>query len=147
MSNLRANFTRRENGCIYVEISNLSSKDVYVAKATPERIAQFAEEYAAFEAGQGSALRPGTPLTDVPGIDQTIARNYRLKDVHNAEELAALTDAACQAMGLGVLTARKAAQHLLAAQRAEAMEAMMPVKRGPGRPRKVVVANPEGELA
>lgn len=125
MSSLRAHFERNEdNGQVYIYIAIVGSKDVAVRKPTPEDLQQWSAEYAAFESGKGEEIRPGTPLTDVPGINSAAAKQYRAKNIHNAEELADLTDGACTALGMGVLTARNAAKNLLASHELAALKAL-----------------------
>jgi hypothetical protein len=121
-SNLRPEFYRREDGTLMIRVANLASKDVYEAKAQPEHSKQFPDAFEAFERGKSEPDVGGTPLTDVPGINKDVARAYRTKGVRNAEELAALSDAACSAMGHGVLTARKSAINLLKANQADALQ-------------------------
>jgi flagellar capping protein FliD len=129
-SNLRVKFTRNEDtGVVMIEVANLSSKDVYVAKAQAEHIKQYPAEYDAFEKGSPVVDVGGTPLTDVPGVNKEIAKAYRLKGVRNAEELAALSDAACSQMGTGVLAARKSAQLLLRANQADVLQAQLDKRR------------------
>lgn len=136
-SNLRPEFYKDEDtGRTMIRVANLASKDVYVAKAQPEHFRQFPVAFEAFEKGGAEIDVGGTPLIDVPGISKDITRGYRLKGVRNAEELAALSDAACSQMGTGVLAARKAAQLLLKANQADALQAQLDARRGPGRPPK-----------
>lgn len=123
--NLRPEFYRNEDtGAVMVRVANLASKDIYEAKAQPEHIKQFPDAYEAFEKGKSEPVS-GTPLTDIPGITREVARGYRLKNIRNAEELAALSDAACTALGHGILTARKSAQMLLKANHADALQAQL----------------------
>ena len=122
ISNLRPEFYRRDDGTLMIRVANLASKDVYEAKAQPEHSLQFPAAFDAFEKGKSEPEVGGTPLTDVPGINKDVARAYRTKGVRNAEELAALSDAACSAMGHGVLTARKSAANLLKANQADALQ-------------------------
>lgn len=109
----RARFYTDDNGRPMVEISAIGSKDTIKKKVGPEEMARFKPDWDAFCDGKPLTRRPGTPLTDVPGIDQNKADNYIARNIHNAEELAVLTDGACQGVGHGTLTDRKAAQGLL----------------------------------
>lgn len=139
-SNLRAEFYRNDDDPqVWVKITNLSSKDWVPLKATPELVKQYAADYEAFEKGAGNVDVGGTSLMEVPGITKEIARQYRMRNIRNAEELAAISDAACTQIGLGALSARKAAQNLLRANQADALQAQLD-KRGPGRPPKEVAA-------
>lgn len=127
--NLRPEFFKRDDGALMIRVANLASKDIYEAKAQPEHFTQFPHAYEAFEKGAPETEVSGTPLTDVPGITKEIARGYRTKNIRNAEELAALSDAACSAMGHGILTARKSAAMLLKANQSDALQAQLD-KRG-----------------
>lgn len=124
--NVRARFYRDEDTKqIWFEANVLSSKDVYVAKARPEHIEKYAREYEAFDKGQEDIDVGGTSLLEVPGVTKDVARKYKLAGVRNAEELAGLSDGSCTQLGLGVLTARKAAQNMLAARENEALKAQL----------------------
>lgn len=109
----RAEFMKRD-GRDMVKISYVGSKDTIIHKVTPEHMARFKAEWDAYCDGRPMVRRPGTPLTDVGSIDQSKADTYIARNVHNLEELAALSDGQCQALGHGTLTDRKAAQQLLA---------------------------------
>lgn len=108
----RAKFFRQD-GVDKVEISAIGSKDTFKKKVGPEEMARFKPEWDAYCDGKPMAPRPGTPLTDIPGVDPNKADSYIARNIHNAEELAVLTDAQCQSVGHGTLTDRKASQALL----------------------------------
>lgn len=103
----------REGNSDFVEISFTGVKDTVIRKVTPDLMAQFSEQWAAFCDGTPMKQRAGTPLTDLAGVDAQRAEHYISRNVHNVEELAALYDAQCQALGHGTLTLRKAARDML----------------------------------
>ena len=104
----------REGERDFVEISFTGAKDTIIKKVMPEHMAAHAEAWASYCDGTPMKQRAGTPLTDIAGVDQQRAEHYISRNVHNAEELAALHDAQCQALGHGTLTLRKAAREMLA---------------------------------
>lgn len=96
-----------------VEISAVGSKDTYIKKVSPDEMARFKPEWDAYCDGKPLSRRPGTALTDCPGLDQSKADGYVARNIHTLEELAVLSDSQCQAVGHGTLTDRKNAQALL----------------------------------
>lgn len=104
----------KEGGADLVEIKFVGSKDSVIRKVKPEHMAQFREEWNCYCDGTPMKQRSGTPLTDLPGMDDQKAQQFILQNVHTAEEIAALSDAQCQALGHGTLTLRKAAHEMLA---------------------------------
>ena len=109
----RARFYRDAAGIDRVEISAVGSKDTTIRKVTPQDMAQFKAEWDAFCDGRPAAKRDGTPLMAVEGVNEERAEMYVSRNIHNAEELASLSDSQCQSLGHGVLTDRKAAQILV----------------------------------
>lgn len=133
-----------------------------IKKLEPHHPLKHPEAWAAFQSGVESIDYGGIPLTDVPGFTKDLATSYKAFGIHNAEMLAALSDAQCQKQLPEAHKYRKAAQHLVEARKAsatfkelqdlraqfDAMKAEMgaangasttaiaidPVKRGPGRP-------------
>lgn len=106
----------------FVEISFVGSKDTNIHKVTPQHMAQFREAWDSYCDGTPMKQRAGTPLTDLPGVDEQRAQHYIGRNVHNAEEVAVLSDAQCQALGHGTLTLRKNAQDLIAVRALKARE-------------------------
>lgn len=102
-----------KNGANFVEISFVGSKDTSIQAVKPEHMAKFRDEWNAFCDGQPVKPRKGTPLTDIPGVTSDRMLAFIQANVHTAEELAALSDAQCQGVGHGTLTARQAARQLL----------------------------------
>jgi hypothetical protein len=102
-----------EEGRDYVEISFVGAKDTVVQKVKPEHMARFKRDWDAYCDGRPADRRAGTPLTDVPGVDDMRAEFYFARNIHNAEELSFLSDAQCQAVGHGTLTQRESARKVL----------------------------------
>lgn len=96
-----------------IEISFVGSKDTLVQVVKPDHMATYRSEWDAFCDGRPLEIRVGTPLTDLPAISEGRAQDYIHRNVHNLEELAALNDGQCQAMGHGTLTDRKGARELV----------------------------------
>lgn len=97
----------------FVEVSFVGSKDTTINKVKPEHMAKFREAWDSYCDGTPMQPRKGTPLTDLPGVDEQRAQHYVSRNVHTAEEIAVLSDAQCQALGHGTLTLRKAAHEML----------------------------------
>lgn len=100
-----------------VEISAVGSKDTLRKKVGPEEMGKFRHEWDAFCDGRPLKRRPGIALTDIPGVTQGRADSYIARNVHNAEELAVLSDSQCQSIGHGTLTDRSAAIALVQQRR------------------------------
>jgi hypothetical protein len=129
----RAKFFKDEvTGRPMVHIHAIGDPCDIIQKVEPRHIQRWPAEWKAFEDGQSEPEIVGTPLMEVPGIDKDKAMQLKLKGVRTAEELAALDDAACNAVGMGTLTFRKIARLLLQTKKLEA-EAEMPRR---GRPPK-----------
>lgn len=101
-----------------VEISFIGSKDNIVRKVQPEHMAKFRDEWNAFCDGEPLTRRKGTPLTEV--MDEQRAQHYFSLNVHNVEELSALSDGQCQALGHGTLTLRETSRKLMIQRKIEA---------------------------
>jgi hypothetical protein len=129
----RAKFFKDEvTGRPMVHIHAIGDPCDIIQKVEPRHIQRWPAEWKAFEDGQSEPEIVGTPLMEVPGIDKDKAMQLKLKGVRTAEELAALDDAACNAVGMGTLTFRKIARLLIQTKKLEA-EAEMPRR---GRPPK-----------
>ena len=96
-----------------IEIKFVGSKDTLIQTVTPVHMATYKAEWDAFCDGRPAERRHGTPLTDLPAISEPRAADYIHRNVHNLEELAALNDGQCQALGHGTLTDRKGARELV----------------------------------
>lgn len=105
-----------------VEISFVGSKDTTVQVVTPQHMAQFREEWAAYCDGRPPEKRAGIPLTDLKSINEARAEYYLSRNIHNLEELAALNDGQCQAVGHGTLTDRKGARELVMSRQAQSKD-------------------------
>lgn len=103
----------KEGAADLVEIKFVGSKDSVIRKVKPEHMAQFREEWNCYCDGTPMKQRAGTPLTDLPNVSVQQAQQFITQNVHTAEEIAALSDAQCQALGHGTLTLRKAAHEML----------------------------------
>jgi hypothetical protein len=112
----------REGGRDFVEISTVGSKDTVVRKVQPEHMAAFRSEWNAHCDGLPPQRRAGTPLTDLPSVNEGRAEFYLTRNVHTLEELAALSDAQCQALGHGTLTDREHARKRVDQRRFDARE-------------------------
>lgn len=103
-----------------VEISYVGSKDTLIKNVAPQHMASFKNEWDAYCDGAPLTRRAGTPLTDIPNVSEEKAEAYVSRNIHNAEELAVLSDGQCSQVGHGTLTDRKAAQALLNNRRIQA---------------------------
>lgn len=106
----------------FVEISFVGAKDTVVQKVKPEHMAKFRAEWNAYCDGHPLARRKGTALTEIPGIDEVREQFYVARNIHNAEELAVLSDAQCQGVGHGTLTQRESARKIIAMRKYELTE-------------------------
>ncbi len=97
----------------YVEISFIGTKDTIVKKVTPELMQKFRAEWDAYCDGRPMEKRPGTPLTELPEINEQVAQGLIARNLHNLEELSVLNDHQCQGLGHGMITLRKKAQALI----------------------------------
>jgi hypothetical protein len=112
----------REGDRDLVEISCVGSKDTMVHRVKPHHMAMFRDEWNAYCDGVPLKPREGTALTDVPSLTEQMAQSYIGKNVHTAEELAALSDGQCQALGHGTLTLRNNARGLVEQRRVSKLE-------------------------
>ena len=108
----------------FVEISTVGSKDTVIHRVSPEHMSRFREEWNAFCDGVPLKQRAGSPLMEIPGMKEQLAQHYVQQNVHTAEELAALSDAQCQALGHGTLTLRASARGMLEMRRIKQADAM-----------------------
>ena len=118
-------FFKSDEGRDFVEISMIGDPCTWIGKVRPDHVQRFPTDWAAYQAGSEQIDVGGTPITEVPGVDKNLALAYRLKGIRNAEELAALDEAAAQSLGLGGLACWKASKLLMQAKRAEALEATL----------------------
>jgi hypothetical protein len=140
LGKVRAKFFRGESGRDYIEISIIGDTNTVVRKVTPADTERFAKDWAAYSAGNQEIPIEGSPLTDVPGVDNNVALGYRLKGVRTAEELAALDEAAAKSLGMGGLTSWQAAKNLIRMRELEALQAVAAPRRG--RPPKDAADEP-----
>lgn len=134
---VRASFFKDEAGRDMVELKIVGDPNTFIRKVGPKDVEHWPAEWASYQGGQAMVDVGGTPLTDVPGITRDISTALRLKGVRNVEELAALDDAACKALGMQGIPWRRAAGLVLKERELEELKAMREERRGPGRPPKV----------
>ena len=135
---VRARFYQH-NGKDFVELKIVGDPNTLMTRAMPEHVAQFPNEWRAYQEGKDEPEVVGTPLEDIPGVNGDMAMAYRLKGVRTAEEFAALNDTAIRTFGTGALTLRQAAQHMLDAKAFRESQESAPKRRG--RPPKKEVTN------
>lgn len=120
-------------------------------------IKQYPREWAAFQQTQAQGGVSGTPIEQWPQITRAQVKEAKYFEVHTVEQLAELSDMACQKMGMGYMELRNKAKSYLAAAAGTAtltaqaeenarlqseIEALreqfkeMSQARGPGRPKK-----------
>lgn len=132
---LRGKFFKDDvTGRDMIEIRIVGDPSTLISKVQPEHVVKFAREWEAYQQGNTEVDVGGTPLTEVPGIDRNLAMALKLKGVRNAEELAALDEAGSKNLGMGILTASKAAKNLVRMKELEAMQALMAEAPRRGRP-------------
>lgn len=119
MKNVNAKFFR-DGEKNMVELSVVSSKDTVIKDVKAQHLEDYPKEWEAYSNGAELVDYGGTPLTQVPGITGSIATNYKLNGIHNAEMLADIPDIACKNLGMGALAARTAAKNLVDANKANA---------------------------
>ena len=107
----RARFYKDENGRELVEISFVGQKDTVVQYVTPQHMASYKTEWDRYCDREPMQLRAGTPLREL--FDERTEQKYVLHNVHNLEELAALSDSQCQGVGHGTMTDRETARQKL----------------------------------
>lgn len=108
----------KDGGRNMVEISFVGSKDTIIHGVRPEHMSRFKNEWDAYCDGKAPERRKGTPFSEI-NMPADVAENYVHRNLHNLEELAALSDAQCQALGHGTLTQRNTAQKYLAQKKFE----------------------------
>lgn len=71
-----------------------------VCQVEPRHRQEYAQQYAAFKAGQEVAP-VGTPLETWPPMTPAMVANYKALNIHTVEQLAEVTDGNLQNLGLG----------------------------------------------
>ena len=138
----RAKFFKDDvTGRDMVELSAVGDTSTAIVKVSPEWVAKFPREWAAYEQGQAEVTVTGTSLMEVPGVERDSLMRLKLAGVRTVEELAGLDEAAAKSLGLGGVTFWKSAKLLLRSKQLEALESLTAPpteeqRRGPGRPRK-----------
>lgn len=136
-SKVRPKFFKGENGLDYVEISIVGDPNTVIRKVSPADTVNYAKEWAAYQDGAAELPVTGTPLTEVPGIDNNAALGLRLKGIRTAEELAGLDEAAAKSIGMGGLTFWNGAKNLIRLRELEALQSVVEAAPRRGRPPKV----------
>lgn len=136
-SKVRAKFFKGETGLDYVEISIVGDPNTVLRKVTPADTVTFAKEWDSYKSQSGELPISGTPLTEIPGIDNGVALGLRLKGVRTAEELAGLDETAAKALGMGIWTFCQTARNLLKLRELEAIQEVVAAAPRRGRPPKV----------
>ena len=116
MSNIRAKFFK-DGEFDRIEIKIIGDPCDVIKKVELEHIERFPVEWAHYQAGAANIDYGGTPLNEVPGLDPNLATSFKLRGVHNAEQLGALSDAAALGLGMGGITLRDTARLLLEARK------------------------------
>lgn len=111
MNNVRARFYT-DDGSDWVSISVIGDPNVVVRKVRDEDKERFEKDYKAFKAGKKPKIE-GTPLENVKGIGEAMAKKLRGKGIETAEDLAALPDGGLNAVGMGAIGLRKSAREYL----------------------------------
>lgn len=119
-----------------IEIAIIGDPNTLIRKVTPQDVHRWPREWEAYQSGKTEIDVGGTPIIEVPGVDRNMALALKLKGVRNAEELAALDEAAAKALGMGVLTLVKTAKLLIRAKEQEALQAVVADAPRRGRPPK-----------
>jgi len=121
MSNLRARFFH-ENKSDWIEITIIGDTATVVRKVQPKDRVDFKPDWQAYKGAEELEVK-GTPLTDVKGIGEALAKKLTTNGIRTAEELAETSDGALpKAVGMGAYTIRKEAQKLLGRLHDEALE-------------------------
>lgn len=149
-ANVKATFYRSSlNGVEkdFVSISVTGSKDQFVGPVRPTDLERFPEAWAAYKEGK-KVEKVGTPLTELPGIDEARIRELTVKEIETVEELADLSDGAAMNMGPIFVEFKKIARLYLEANgRADKLVVEEPAKKR-GRPAKKVDADePSDDLS
>jgi hypothetical protein len=132
---LRGKFFKDDmTGRDMIEIRAIGDPNSFISKVEPEHVVKFAREWEAYQQGATEVDVGGTSILEVPGVDRNLAMALKLKGVRNAEELAALDESAAKNLGMGILTASKAAKNLVRMKELEAMQALMAEGPRRGRP-------------
>jgi hypothetical protein len=116
---LKPRFYRDERGRDHVEIAAVGSKDTVIHRVSPEIMKRFPKEWAAHCDGLPMQPRRGTKLTDLPGMNEPLAKKLYEGNVQTVEELAILNEAQCNGFGHGTLTQVLNARKYIARKEAE----------------------------
>ena len=93
----------------YVGINVPGSRDEVIEKMGAAQIARFGPQYEAWKKTQAQPV-DGTPITVVPFLNIAQIKEFQACNVTTLEQLASLSDAGVQRVGMGAHDARKKAQ-------------------------------------
>lgn len=103
----------REGNQDFIEISIIGDPNIYRGKVTDEHRQKFPAEWEAYKSGRPLAVK-GQALTELPDINEALAKAFGERGIRTLEELAHLSDAAIQRTGIiGAINFRKAAREKL----------------------------------
>lgn len=133
LDNLQPLFLRGEDDIDYCKIINMhdQGKNDITQVVNPSHIQRWPRLWKAYQQGRDNDPQTGTPLRDVPGMDQAMALVYRLRGIHNAEALARAEDTMLESIGMGGLAMRRNAQLLLRANEADELKAKLAAQTAP----------------
>jgi predicted flap endonuclease-1-like 5' DNA nuclease len=121
VSNLRVKFYHEGNSD-WIEISIIGDTSTVVRKVQDKDKAEFKADWDAYRKAEPIEV-DGTPLTDVKGVGEALARKLKANGIRTAEELAETPDGALpKAVGMGAFEIRKEAKKLVNANREDAIE-------------------------
>lgn len=101
-----------------------NDKEIYFGPANEEMQRRFPEEWAAYLKGAGPE-RIGTPVNRWPQLTQNQVRNLEQHAIYTVEDMAAVTDAGLQNLGMGARKLREDAQKFLSLASAAAEVAQL----------------------
>lgn len=90
------------------------AKSEVVQEVTDQHKARFPQAYAAFKNNLDQIEATGTPLKHWPAMTPATIKNFAAQNIHTVEQLAAVTDAALQTLGMGARDWRERAKAFLA---------------------------------
>lgn len=96
-----------------IEIAIIGDHNTYQGKVTKEDMARFPREWEAYQAGLDMPEVEGTPLIEVPGMNEQLVQWYKFQGIHVAEQLASASDIVIQKLGMGGNVLRRNAEILI----------------------------------
>lgn len=100
----------------FVEIVVIGmDKQIVTTEAKQQHKERFPEEWAAYRRGESPSLN-GTPIEDWPLIPEAQLKSLRVLNIYTVEDVAGLTDAGIQKVGMGGYKLRDAAKKFVQLQ-------------------------------